>query len=53
MIEAISSIIYASQRVSDMQELGDLRSIFASKYGRRGGGRGRARGSGGGGRGRG
>lgn len=34
MIEAISSIIYAGQRVADMPELLDLQKVFAAKYGK-------------------
>mmetsp|Transcript_6291 Transcript_6291/g.13847 ORF Transcript_6291/g.13847 Transcript_6291/m.13847 type:complete len:425 (-) Transcript_6291:697-1971(-) len=34
MVEAISSIIYAAQRISDMPELAQLRSLFATKYGK-------------------
>lgn len=32
MVEAISSIIYAAQRVNDLPELGQLRALFATKY---------------------
>uniref|UniRef100_A0A7S0RFP5 IST1 homolog n=1 Tax=Chlamydomonas leiostraca TaxID=1034604 RepID=A0A7S0RFP5_9CHLO len=34
MVEAISSIIYAAQRISDVPELTQLRALFASKYGK-------------------
>ena len=34
MIEAVSSIIYSAQRVPDTPELGQLRQLFASKYGK-------------------
>lgn len=32
MVEAISSIIYAAQRISDVPELATLRALFTSKY---------------------
>ncbi|GLC64528.1 hypothetical protein PLESTF_000175600 [Pleodorina starrii] len=34
MMEAVSSIIYAAQRISDLPELSTLRALFASKYGK-------------------
>eukprot|EP00798_Chlamydomonas_sp_ICE-L_P030279 gene30279-35266_t len=34
MVEAISSVIYAAQRVADLPELLELRKMFASKYGK-------------------
>ncbi|GIL93984.1 hypothetical protein Vretimale_262 [Volvox reticuliferus] len=34
MMEAVSSIIYAAQRISDLPELSTLRTLFAAKYGK-------------------
>lgn len=34
MIEALSSIIYSAQRVNDLPELGQLKTLFAGKYGK-------------------
>ncbi|GFH13261.1 uncharacterized protein HaLaN_09105, partial [Haematococcus lacustris] len=34
LTEAISSIIYAAARVKDIQELGELKTMFAAKYGK-------------------
>ncbi|KAL6756823.1 regulator of Vps4 activity in the MVB pathway-domain-containing protein [Haematococcus lacustris] len=34
LTEAISSIIYAAARVKDIQELGELKIMFAAKYGK-------------------
>eukprot|EP00798_Chlamydomonas_sp_ICE-L_P030280 gene30280-35268_t len=34
MVEAISSVIYAAQRVPDLKELSTLKEMFASKYGK-------------------
>ncbi|EFJ53046.1 hypothetical protein VOLCADRAFT_102664 [Volvox carteri f. nagariensis] len=34
MMEAVSSIIYAAQRISDLPELATLRDLFVGKYGK-------------------
>ncbi|PNH10219.1 IST1-like protein, partial [Tetrabaena socialis] len=34
MMEAISSIIYAAQRINDLPELATLRTLFVTKYGK-------------------
>ncbi|MEW5312373.1 MAG: hypothetical protein WDW38_004012 [Sanguina aurantia] len=34
MIEAVSSVVYASQRISDLDELAALRNMFSAKFGK-------------------
>lgn len=33
-IEAVSSVVYASQRISDLDELATLRNMFSAKFGK-------------------
>lgn len=33
-IEAVSSVVYASQRISDLDELAALRNMFSAKFGK-------------------
>ncbi len=34
MVEALSSVLYAAQRVPDLPELANLHKMFAGKYGK-------------------